>query len=146
MQPIYHVLLQQTVDEAMPQKDVLGILLVGSVARGDALPGADLDLRFILAPGVSRKAEPEVRQGILIERGYADMAQAQSKLATNPMKIYNYLDGRILGRTPLSGERAQASLRGRPRGRLGRVGSGNGCMRGRPRDRLGSTQGAGVVL
>jgi len=96
MQPIYQTLLQHIVDEAMHQKDILGILLIGSVARGDALPGADLDLRFILASGVSRKAEPEVRQGILIERGYADMAHAQSKLATNPMKIYNYLDGHIL--------------------------------------------------
>ena len=96
MQPIYQTLIQQIVDEAMYQKDILAVLLIGSVARGDALLGADLDLRFIVAPGVSRKAEPEVRQGILIERGYADMAQAQSKLATNPMKIYNYLDGHIL--------------------------------------------------
>ena len=42
------------------------------------------------------------------------------------------------GTTPLTGERAQASLRGRPRGRLGRVGSGKGCLRGRPRGRFGS--------
>lgn len=33
------------------------------------------------------------------------------------------------GTTPLTGERAQAILRGRPRGRLGRTGSGNGCYR-----------------
>jgi hypothetical protein len=39
------------------------------------------------------------------------------------------------GRTPLTGERAQASIRGRPRGRLGRVESGKGCVRGRPRGR-----------
>jgi len=69
----------------------------------------------------------------------------------------------IRGRTPLTGERTQASLRGRPRGRLGRVGSGNGCLRGRPRGRLdpcgsgigrvrgrprrlGATQGAGATL
>jgi len=50
-----------------------------------------------------------------------------------------------MGRTPLIGERAQATLRGRPRGRLGRVGSGNGCLRGRPR-RFGSTQAAGATL
>lgn len=96
MQPIYETLLQQIADEEMHQEHVLGILLIGSVARGDALPGADLDLRFIIAPGISRETKLEVRQGISIERGYADMAQAQSKLATNPMKIYNYLDGRIL--------------------------------------------------
>ncbi len=67
------------------------------------------------------------------------------------------------GTTPLTGERTQATLRGRPRGRLGTVGSGNGCLRGRPRDRFGtvgsgpvalrgrprrfgSTQGAGATL
>ncbi len=68
-----------------------------------------------------------------------------------------------LGRTPLTGERTQATLRGRPRGRLGTVGSARGCLRGRPRGRLGtvgsansrlrgrprrlgSTQGAGATL
>ena len=67
------------------------------------------------------------------------------------------------GTTPLTGERAQAILRGRPHGRLGRVGSGNACLRGRPRGRFGavgsdtvalrgrprrfgSTQGAGATL
>ena len=41
------------------------------------------------------------------------------------------------GTAPLTGEHTQATLRGRPRGRLGRVESGNGCLRGRPRGRLG---------
>jgi hypothetical protein len=45
---------------------------------------------------------------------------------------------RFAGRTPLTGECAQASLRGRPRGRLGLFGSGKGCLRGRPRGRFGS--------
>jgi hypothetical protein len=67
------------------------------------------------------------------------------------------------GTAPVTGEGAQATLRGRPRGRLGRVRSGNGCLRGRPRGRLdtvrpgtvalrgrprrfGSTQGTGATL
>ena len=50
----------------------------------------------------------------------------------------------LFGTTSLTGERAQATLRGRPRGRLGRVGSGKGCLRGRPRGRLG-TVGSGPV-
>lgn len=37
MQPIYQTLLQRIVDEAMRQEDVLGILFIGSVARGKAL-------------------------------------------------------------------------------------------------------------
>jgi len=43
----------------------------------------------------------------------------------------------LLGTAPLTGEQAQATLRGRPRGRLGAVGSGKGCLRGRPGGRLG---------
>ena len=42
------------------------------------------------------------------------------------------------GRATLIGEKAQATLRGRPHGRLGTEGSGKGCLRGRPRGRLGS--------
>ncbi len=96
MQAIYQTLIQQIIDESMQQDDIRGILLVGSVARGDALPGTDLDLRFIVALGDRRETVPEVRQGILIESGFADMAQAQSQLVTNPMTVYGYLDGRIL--------------------------------------------------
>ena len=43
-----------------------------------------------------------------------------------------------MGRATLIGEKAQATLGGRPRGRLGTDGSGKGCLRGRPRGRLGS--------
>jgi len=50
----------------------------------------------------------------------------------------------ISGTATLTGERAQRILRGRPRGRLGTLGSGNGRLRGRPR-RLGSTQGGGAT-
>ena len=53
---------------------------------------------------------------------------------------------RKVGTTPLTGERAQANFRGRPRGRLGRVGSGNGCLRGRPSGRLGTIESAAVAL
>ena len=50
------------------------------------------------------------------------------------------------GTAPLTGERTQASLRGRPRGRLGTVGSGKGCLRGRPRGRLGIAESGAVGL
>jgi len=96
MQAIYQTLIQQIVDESVHDENILGILLIGSVARGDALPGADLDMRLILAPGTTRKVEPELRKGILIERGYTDVTLAQAKLDKNPLGLYAYLDGRIL--------------------------------------------------
>jgi hypothetical protein len=46
----------------------------------------------------------------------------------------------LKGRPPLTGENVQATLRGRPRGRLGTVGSGKGCLRGRPRGGSGSLE------
>ena len=54
--------------------------------------------------------------------------------------------GVIRGRATLIGEKAQATLRGRPRGRLGIDGSGKGCLRGRPRGRLGSGELAPATL
>lgn len=93
---LYGRLLQDIVSEAGGQKGLLGMLLIGSFARGDALPGSDLDLRLFFAPGHTRRFVAEVREGILIERGSVDVESALAKLATNPMEVYAYLDGRIL--------------------------------------------------
>ncbi len=92
----YYDLLQEIVNEARQQAEIFGMMLIGSHARGDALPGTDLDLRFILSPGKSRPFQSETRDGIMVERSYADQTLAEFKLATNPMEVYPYLDGRIL--------------------------------------------------
>src|SRR5713226_6991714 len=39
-----------------------------------------------------------------------------------------------------------ATLRARPRGRVGRVGAGKGCVRGRPRGRFGTVRSGPVAL
>jgi len=92
----HQALLQEIIEEMRQQDEILGLLLTGSVARGDAFPGSDLDLRCILAPGHHRPFQSEVRQGIVVERSYADLAQAQSRLETIPLEVYAYLDGQIL--------------------------------------------------
>jgi hypothetical protein len=93
---IHQVLLQEILDEASQQPDIIGILLTGSVARGDALPGSDLDLRFLLTLDGNRSFSAELRRGILVECTYADVSKALHELDSNPMEIYGYLDGRIL--------------------------------------------------
>lgn len=93
---LYQDLLQEIIEEARKQEEVIGMLLTGSVARGDALPGSDLDIRFILTPGLKREFQSQSRQGVLVEQGYADVATAQSNLEANAMDVYAYLDGRIL--------------------------------------------------
>ncbi len=92
----YQILLRELVEEATQHEELIGILLTGSVARGDALPGSDLDVHYLLSPGKSRPFQAEVRDDIVVEQSYADLAQARSKLETNPMEVYAYLDGRIL--------------------------------------------------
>jgi Nucleotidyltransferase domain len=93
---LYQVLLQELVEEASQQEDIIGMLLTGSVARGDALPGSDLDVRYLLPEGQCRPFQSTLYHGIVVERSYADLHKAQSKLAMNPMEVYAYLDGRIL--------------------------------------------------
>lgn len=92
----HRTLLQAAVEEATQDSDVIGLLLTGSLARGDALPGTDLDLVVILAEGCSRPFRREVDGGILIERTYVDAPLARVQLDTHPMRVYSYLDGRIL--------------------------------------------------
>jgi len=96
MSLLYDGLLRDLVEEERRQDDIIGVLLTGSLARGDALPGTDIDLRLILADGLSRPSRSELCEGVLVERGYADVASAQETLATNAMHVYAYLDGRIL--------------------------------------------------
>lgn len=63
----YEELLHKVVVEARGDDEIIGSLLTGSVARGDALPGTDIDLRFILVDGVSRPFDSRIRDGILVE-------------------------------------------------------------------------------
>jgi hypothetical protein len=105
---LYQILLQELVEEAYQQEDIVGILLTGSVARGDALPGADLDVRYLLPEGKSRPFQSELHHGIVVERSYADLPRAQSNLEANPMEVYAYLDGRIL----LAGQGYASAYRG----------------------------------
>lgn len=96
MPMLYEELLGELVDEAGQDEEVIGLLLTGSLARDDALPGTDIDLVYILTDGSSRPFRSEPRDGVLLERGYADVPTVRAQLETSPMKVYGYLDGRIL--------------------------------------------------
>jgi predicted nucleotidyltransferase len=93
---VHRRLLREALDDARRDPDVVGLMLTGSLARGDAYPGSDLDVHVLLLDGCSRGFRAELRQGILIECSYADEARARSQLARDPMHVYAYLDGRIL--------------------------------------------------
>lgn len=92
----YRELIQEAVAAAQQDDRVLGVLLTGSLARGDASPGADLDLRFVLSECEQRPFRSEQRDGVRVEREYQDEATARAAIADRPMNVYAYLDGRIL--------------------------------------------------
>lgn len=92
----HRTLLRAAVEEATRDDHVIGLLLTGSLARGDALPGTDLDLVVTLAEGVSRPFRRQVDHGIVVERTYVDAPSARAQLDAHPMQVYGYLDGRIL--------------------------------------------------
>jgi predicted nucleotidyltransferase len=89
-------LLQDVLDRTCRDPDVQGVLLKGSVARGDARPGSDLDVFILLRDECSRAFQSEWREGILVECTFADLDEAKDKLDADPMWVYAYLDGRIL--------------------------------------------------
>lgn len=94
--PVHRKVLEDILTEAQHDPEVVGVLLAGSVARGDAFPGSDLDLRVLLADGSESDFVAETRHGVLIEMNYQDFAGFAMKLEQNPMEVYAYLDGRVL--------------------------------------------------
>ncbi len=92
----HRILVEKELDRTRNDAQVTGILLAGSVARGDTSPSSDLDLCFLLHDGCARVFEAETISGILVERKYADAVQARIKIERNPMEVYAYLDGCIL--------------------------------------------------
>lgn len=82
---VYRTVLHDLVEHAVTDDDIIGVLLTGSLARGDALPGTDIDLRLILKPGERRSWRHDNYQGVDVERGYVDEETALSTLTSNPV-------------------------------------------------------------
>jgi predicted nucleotidyltransferase len=91
-----HEIVAACLAEAQRDPDVVGLLLAGSFARRDALPGSDVDLYVLLRDGCERPNRSELQGGVLVEWQYNDLARAKAKLASNPMTIYTHLDGHVL--------------------------------------------------
>ncbi len=109
----HRTLLRAAVEEATHDGDIIGLLLTGSLARGDALPGTDLDFVVLLAEGCSRPFRRELDGGVLVERTYIDARSARGQLHARPMRVYGYLDGRILYEPKNALERLRSYARGR---------------------------------
>jgi len=89
-------LLVRLAAELAADSQVMGVMVQGSVARGDHHAGSDLDLLVVLEEGVFREFRSEVIDGILVERHHGDPVTLRSKLARRPALAYGVRDGRIL--------------------------------------------------
>lgn len=92
----YDVLLARLLDELSRDPLVAGVMVQGSVARGDHRTGSDLDLLVLLQDSASKNFDAEVIDSILVERHHGDLANLHRKLEARPALAYGVLDGRIL--------------------------------------------------
>ncbi|MBO1435637.1 nucleotidyltransferase domain-containing protein [Meiothermus sp. CFH 77666] len=88
--------IAQVVEQLKTDPKVMGVLLTGSRARGDATAGSDVDFWVLLSGVNERKFRSEAQQGYLIELHFRNLVQARDKLRRNPMELYSHLDGKIL--------------------------------------------------
>lgn len=89
-------LIETTVATLRADPKVAGILLTGSQARGDSIPGSDLDF-WVLLTGVSvRSFRSGQQDGMWTEFHFRNLVQARELMRQNPMELYSHLDGRIL--------------------------------------------------
>lgn len=84
--------------EASAHPLIIGALLIGSLGRGNAVPGSDIDLLLLLADGQgqTRIFQNHERDGLLIEFHYRDVAAALAQIEEAPNWQYAYLSGSIL--------------------------------------------------
>ncbi|QWH06954.1 nucleotidyltransferase family protein [Bacillus mycoides] len=89
-------LVHKILNEHIARNEISGLMLIGSVARGDAYPESDLDFYILLEGGQKKKFHSETRKGILVEYKYDDFNQIQVNFKKNPMELYSFLEGKIL--------------------------------------------------
>lgn len=89
----YVTALEALIDDAEQDAEVIALLLTGSMARGDALPGTDIDVRILLRTITTPSFTRQQRADVLTEQTLTTEEFAQTKLLTNPMHVYAYLDG-----------------------------------------------------
>ncbi len=95
--PAHQAALQVVWENAIADGEIIGLLVCGSVARGDALPGSDLDVRLLLAPGANaRPFDARTLSGVWVERTYLTETAARDRMETRPMECFPYCEGRIL--------------------------------------------------
>jgi predicted nucleotidyltransferase len=93
--PLHRNLLQRELKRAKQDTRTTGVMLQGSLARGDGDAGSDLDL-FLLIQEMQSSFSSEIVEGVLVERHSAGLDYIKKKCQQNPTLVYGFLDGRVL--------------------------------------------------
>jgi hypothetical protein len=66
--------LARSIAAARGDADVVGLMMRGSLARGERHTGADVDLHALVVDGAGRRAQVDVVDGLMVETAYWDEA------------------------------------------------------------------------
>lgn len=87
-------IIEELREQYEPNSKVDALLVTGSVARGEAQEGDDID---ILAVTKGEKVSREYKDGeTLVEIGTVVLHQELENIKKNPMKVYMYLDAKAV--------------------------------------------------
>jgi len=89
-------ILEEISQSLREDNEIIGMMLNGSHARGDANIDSDLDLLILLKEDHNRTFEAKFIYKILVEYKYLDINKARARLQSNHMEPYQYLEGKIL--------------------------------------------------
>jgi len=93
---VHRQIVTEIYHKTMYDNEIIGLLLQGSVARGDCYQSSDIDIYVLLRDELNRPFFSEYRDNILVEIKYVNFEHSTNNCKVTPMGIYNFLDSVIL--------------------------------------------------
>ena len=91
--PATHVdAVNEALGELIEDPDVRALAVVGSLARGDALPGSDVDLLVVVTDEALLDVPRIIRSGCVVEQHRYTLAAARDRFDRRPAHVYLLLD------------------------------------------------------
>jgi hypothetical protein len=94
--PVAERIVAEATAAAREDEAVLGLMIKGSLARGERYPGADIDLHALVTPGAGRSTDVRMVEGVMVETAYWDETKFTLRLEEQPATAYGLVEARIL--------------------------------------------------
>jgi hypothetical protein len=92
----YAAIIERRVAQVALDPQILALWLIGSLARGDALPGCDIDVVEVRAPGCGKPFSHHEEEGVVVETHAQDEQGLRELARSRPAWTYAFLDARQL--------------------------------------------------